>query len=172
LREHDRQFFDNFMLVLGILIGIGVGLFILARFVAEDTQDVYVHEDPAVQAAIDERIAPIGHVMLNGEEPAPSEAAPPAAAPAPVAATLSGPQVYNAACYLCHAPPGVGGAPPLGDGSAWGPRIAQGMEVLREHAFNGYQGKNGYMPPKGGRVDLSDEEIAGAIQFMVDQAQK
>lgn len=160
------------MLVVGILIGVGVGLFILARFVAEDTQDVYLHEDPTLQAAIDERIAPVGHVVLKGQEPEPAAAPAAAAAPAPVPETLSGPQVYNAVCHLCHAPPGVGGAPPLGDTAAWAPRIAQGMDVLREHALGGYQGKTGYMPPKGGRVDLSDAEITSAIQFMVDQAQQ
>jgi cytochrome c5 len=170
LREHDQQFFDNFMLVLGILMGAAVGLVILARFVAEDTQDVYRLQDPEVQAAIDERIKPIGQVVLAGQEVATEQSAP-AAAPAPVAAKLSGPQVYNAACYLCHAPPGIGGAPPLGDAAAWQPRIAQGIEVLHEHALNGYQGQNGYMPPKGGRVDLSDEEVFDAIAFMVQQAQ-
>ena len=37
--SHDRQFFDIFMLVLGILIGIAAGIFVLARFMAADTQD-------------------------------------------------------------------------------------------------------------------------------------
>jgi cytochrome c5 len=90
--------------------------------------------------------------------------------PEPVAETLSGPQVYNAACLACHGA-GIGGAPVLGDADAWGPRIEQGMETLVGHAINGYQGEAGYMPPKGGRVDLSDEEVAAAVEYMVAEAE-
>ncbi len=35
--SHDRTFFDTFMLVLGILFGITIGLIILARFIAGHT---------------------------------------------------------------------------------------------------------------------------------------
>ena len=38
-------------------------------------------------------------------------------------------------------------------------------------SINGYQGSKGYMPPKGGRADLSDEEIIAAIDYMVEQVQ-
>jgi cytochrome c5 len=168
LREHDQQFFDNFMLVVGILIGVTVGLFILARLISVETQEEYVRQDPEVQAAIEDRIRPVGRVVLRGQEETPA-AAEAVAAPAPVETTLSGPQVYNAACYVCHAPPGIGGAPPLGDAASWAPRVAQGMEVLRDHAINGYQGQTGYMPPKGGRMDLSDEEVLAGLDFMLEQ---
>ena len=67
--------------------------------------------------------------------------------------------------------PGVGGAPLIGDVEAWGPRIEKGMDVLTEHALNGFQGDSGFMPAKGGRVDLSDDEIVSAIEYMVGQAQ-
>ena len=33
--SHDRKFFDTFMLVLGILLGITIGLIILARIIAD-----------------------------------------------------------------------------------------------------------------------------------------
>jgi cytochrome c5 len=29
---------------------------------------------------------------------------------------------------------------------------------------------SGYMPPKGGRIDLSDEEVASAVDFMIDES--
>jgi cytochrome c5 len=171
LTDRDQQLFDSFMLVLGILIGAVIGLLVLARLIAVETPGSYAEQNPRVQAAIEQRIRPVGQVVLRGE----ATAAPEAAArpqPAPVATTLSGPQVYNAACFLCHAPPGVGGAPPLGNADAWAPRIAQGVDVLHQHALNGYQGKTGVMPPKGGRVDLSDEEVMSAVDFMVQQAEK
>jgi cytochrome c5 len=111
----------------------------------------------------------IGEVALaDPEEPASVQAAPtstPEAAPAP----LTGPQVYNAVCIACHAPPGVGGAPALGDSDAWAPRIAQGMDTLIDHALHGFTGSKGVMPRKGERVDLSDEEVIGAVQYMVAQ---
>ena len=75
---------------------------------------------------------------------------------------MTGPQVYNAACIVCHQPPGTGGAPPVGDVAAWAPRIEQGMDTLYMHALAGFQGTKGFMPPKGGRVDLSDDEIKGS----------
>ena len=43
--------------------------------------------------------------------------------------------------------------------------------MLNQHALEGYQGDAGYMPPKGGRVDLSDDEIIAAVQYLVDEAQ-
>ncbi len=86
-----------------------------------------------------------------------------------VAATLTGRQVYNNVCIACHTPPGVGGAPAFGDADAWAPRIAQGMDTLIDHALNGFTGDTGVMPKKGERVDLSDEEIIGAVEYMVGQ---
>ena len=156
------------MLVIGILMGVGVGLFFLARMIAMETEGVFTQEDPSVQAAIAERIAPIGQVALIGSAEA-EAAAPSAAAPTPVDTVLSGPQVYNAACYLCHSAPGVGGAPVLGDLAAWQPRVEQGLDTLVRHAIEGYMGEAGFMPAKGGRVDLSDEEVTSAVEYMVEQ---
>jgi cytochrome c5 len=83
---------------------------------------------------------------------------------------MTGQQVYNNVCIACHSPPGVGGAPALGDANAWAPRIAQGMDTLINHALNGFTGSTGVMPKKGERLDLSDEEIIGAVEYMVGQA--
>ena len=100
-----------------------------------------------------------------------ADSAEPISTPAAVVQLLSGPQVYNNVCIACHSPPGVGGAPALGNGDAWAARIDQGMETLIDHALNGYSGDTGVMPKKGGpHVKLSDEEIIGAIKYMVEQA--
>jgi cytochrome c5 len=168
VRQHDQQFFDSFMLVIGILMGVAVGLFFLVRAISIDTQGLYVQDDPAVQAAIEERIRPVGRVVLLSDVEAEAAAAA-VVAPTPVAAVMSGPQVYNAACIVCHAPPGIGGAPPLGDPAAWAPRIAQGTDTLHQHALMGFQGSAGFMPAKGGRVDLSDAEIISAVDYMLEQ---
>jgi cytochrome c len=81
-------------------------------------------------------------------------------------------QTTNAACIVCHAPPGNAGAPPLGDVEAWAPRLAKGINTLHQHALEGFKGEKGFMPPKGGRVDLSDGEITSAVDYILSQAKK
>ena len=49
---------------------------------------------------------------------------------------------------MCHGA-GIAGAPKFGDKAAWAPRIAEGVNVLYQHALQGYQGKAGVMPPEG-----------------------
>jgi len=96
--------------------------------------------------------------------------APPPGAEAPSAVAAlpaNGEETYHAVCAACHGP-GVGGAPMLGDKAAWAPRIAQGAATMRKHAIEGLQGKAGYMPAKGGRMDLPDELIVQAVDYMAD----
>jgi len=69
---------------------------------------------------------------------------------------------------VCHAA-GVAGAPKLGDKAAWSARIAQGTSVLYVHAINGFQGKVGVMPPKGGSP-ASDADVKAAVDYMVSAA--
>lgn len=169
--SQDQSFFNVFMLVIGTLIAITIFLIFLARSIGGDQQLSWVRESKAYNEAVDQRIAPVGQVALPGTPAAtaPAEPAAAAAAPAPAAAKLTGEQVYNAACFACHAQ-GVGGAPKIGDHAAWAPRIAQGKATLYQHALQGFQGKAGVMPPKGGRVDLSDGEIEGAVDYMLGKA--
>jgi cytochrome c5 len=164
----DRRFIDIFSIVVGALVAISMTLFILSRIVATQTQLSYVNEYPEDAAAVAERIKPFGTVGLPGDNEPAAQTAVAAAAPA-VAAPLSGPQVYNRVCMACHAQ-GIGGAPKIGDKTAWGSRISQGANTLHDHALKGYQGKAGVMPQKGGRVDLSDKEIVDAVDYMVSQS--
>lgn len=163
--SQDQNFLNLFMVVIGVLIGITVFLIFLARMIASDSQLVWVKEDPAYALAVDERIKPAGSVALPGDQPEGTLAVAVTDAAMPVAAKLTGEQVYNTACFACHGA-GVGGAPKLGDAAAWAPRRAQGAATMNQHAVQGFQGKAGYMPPKGGRVDLSDEEIIAAVTFI------
>jgi cytochrome c5 len=43
--------------------------------------------------------------------------------------------------------------------------------LLHKHSLEGFQGKAGYMPPKGGRTDLSDQSVMNAVDYLVSQAQ-
>ena len=165
MRGQDQQFFDTFMLVVGILLGVAVGLFFLARMIAIDTQGQYVLADPTVRAEIEKRIEPVGKVILAGSEELAAAQAMPVAAEQ-VAAPMTGPQIYNATCSLCHMPGNAVNAPALGDAAAWAPRVAQGRELLNQHALQGLNA----MPPKGGRPDLSDEEILATVDYMLEQS--
>jgi cytochrome c5 len=170
LSDQDNKIVDLILLTIGILIAVAVALFVISRNMGNETMTHMQMNDPEIQAAINKRIEPLGQLVLDGETVA-DEAEVAAVVGAEAApALLTGPQVYNAACMACHGG-GIAGAPKTGDAAVWAPRIAQGMDTLNKNALNGLQGSAGFMPPKGGRADLSDEEIIAAVQYLVDQAQ-
>ncbi len=100
------------------------------------------------------------------ETPAPVAVA---AAPAPVAENAVGKSTYGKTCALCHAA-AIAGAPKPGDKAEWGPRIAQGKEVLYKHALEGFTGAKGMMPARGGGASLTDDEVKAAVDYMADQS--
>jgi cytochrome c5 len=118
---------------------------------------------PKVQAAA----APAAAAAATA---APVAAATPPAAPAaaPATASAAGQTLYNATCVACHGA-GIAGAPKVGDKAAWAPRIAQGNNVLYDHAIKGFQGKAGVMPPKGGS-SAPDADVKAAVDYMVASA--
>jgi cytochrome c5 len=73
----------------------------------------------------------------------------------------TGEQVVQAQCHKCHEA-GVGGAPKIGDRSAWAPRLSHGLEALVRSAINGHGG----MPARGGMINLTDSELRRAILYM------
>lgn len=80
-------------------------------------------------------------------------------------ALKTGEQVYRETCMACHGP-GLAGAPRAGDRRAWGKLIPEGQAVLTAHGWVGVRA----MPPKGGRNDLSLEEFARAVAWMVRES--
>ena len=144
----------------------------LASYVVSGARTDPVKDGSDYQRLVAERIAPEVKVAIAGKDHAAQQApdTTPAAptAPAP-AAVLSGEQVYNTTCVACHGA-GIAGAPKFGDKEAWAPRLGQGLAVLHKHALEGFQGKAGVMPPKGGRVDLADPSILNAVDYMVHAA--
>ena len=169
--NRDQKFFDLYSLTLGVLGAVALAILVLAMKLSDLTQGVYTRDVDEYQAAVAERIRPFGQVYMPGEEA--SASAPvvqTATDPEPVQTAMTGPQVYNSACIACHGN-GVGGAPVTGDVAAWSPRIAQGIDVLYDHAINGFQGSAGVMIAKGGRMDLSDAEVEDAVDYMVAESQ-
>ncbi len=164
--SHDKHFFDTFMLVLGILVLIAFGLYFGASAISSRTQEVEVLADPMLQASINERIAPVGKVAISGEDNSAVEEK--VAAPAELK-EVPGDEVYNTTCVACHGS-GLAGAPKIGDKAAWGPRIAQGSDTLHKHAIEGFTGKAGVMPAKGGMTSVTDASIVAAVDYMVSKA--
>ncbi|KJY84385.1 cytochrome C [Vibrio galatheae] len=115
-----------------------------ATFAANVSQEEY--------DAIAERIKPVGDVYLAGAEPVKAEPTGP----------RDGATVYGTFCIACHAS-GVSGAPKMGNAGDWSPRIAQGKDVLKNHAINGFNA----MPARGSCMDCSDDEIVAAIEHMI-----
>ncbi len=103
--------------------------------------------------AITERIKPVGDVYLAGSEPVKAEPSGP----------RDGATVYGTFCVACHGT-GVSGAPKKGDAADWKPHLAKGMDVLKDHAINGFNA----MPPKGTCMDCSDDELVAAIKVMTE----
>ena len=115
-----------------------------ASFAANVSQEQY--------DVIAERIKPVGDVYLAGAEPVKAEPTGP----------RDGATVYGTFCIACHAS-GVSGAPKTGNADDWAPRIAQGKDVLANHAINGFNA----MPARGSCMDCSDDEIIAAIEHMI-----
>ena len=159
-----------FSAVLGILIAIALLLIGVSRLVDSGPKGARDIEDPLMQAEAHDRIKPFGQVAVAGTDnssiaivapPAPAaEAATAAAAPA------DGKTTFETVCAVCHGA-GIAGAPKVGDKAAWAPRIAQGLATLDKHAIEGFQGKSGVMPAKGGRLDLSDDLVKATVAHMV-----
>lgn len=122
---------------------------------------------PAPAAAATDAAAAPTSVAAPVAAPAAASATPaaaPAAAPA-VASADAGKKAFDSACIACHGA-GIAGAPKFGDKAAWTARVSQGESVLYEHALKGFQGKTGFMPPKGGAT-LPDADVKAAVDYMV-----
>jgi len=97
----------------------------------------------------------------NWKEPDAPAAAAPVAQAAGSAGTRSGEQIVQTGCGNCHLT-GEGGAPKIGDKSAWAKRISQGIDAVTLSAIRGHGG----MPARGGFADLTDAEVKEAILYM------
>ena len=169
--QHDRK--PSSLLSAGNLAGIFVVIVVIVFYKYATSLEHFtrsVHQpDVEVHDTVADRIRPFGRVKLPGEALAPGEIQVDEVPQAePHATVLTGPQVFNEACIVCHGN-GIGGAPMLNDRAVWAPRIAQGIETLYRNAIEGYTGSSGYMPPKGARLDLSDGEVNDAVDYMLSQ---
>jgi cytochrome c5 len=104
-----------------------------------------------------ERIKPEGQVTIEGLVAKPKS---------DLAVTVDvGQARYEEICGMCHNA-GLADAPKLGDRAAWKPRIDQGIETMVKHAIHGLKA----MPPRGGCMTCTDEEIHKTVEYMVSKA--
>ena len=80
-------------------------------------------------------------------------------------ATSKAASTYETYCAACHANEAIG-APVLGDKEAWADIAAKGMDVVYANSINGINA----MPPKGGAMDLSDEEFKEVVDYMINSS--
>ncbi len=168
MSEQDRVFLRNFSLLIAGLMVFTVVIIVAAIGLNDEAN---YPEDPSKLADLEQRLAPVGQVFA-GEEGRQAMAAAQAAAAAAAQATvafggsLDGGMIYTQVCQACHTA-GIAGAPRL-EQAAWTDRMGQGVDVLVQHAIEGYQGAAGLMPARGGRMDLSDEQVRVSVQWMLD----
>jgi cytochrome c5 len=166
--EHDdKTFMKRFS---GVIVGLViVTIVIIVIAVRQDGGDENANPSKATIAA--ERVAPVGDVRTEAadQDTAPAAAADEGAEPEAAAEAgeesgdIDGGAIYAQTCQACHMS-GAAGAPVPGS-EAWAERAEKGLDALTASAISGI----GAMPPKGGRMDLSDAEIRAAVEYMLDQ---
>ena len=158
----DKQFTTQFMAVLITLVGIAIAILVVANILYSGDPSL---TDERAQQEIAERITPVGEVHVGSVPAAEAGSESTQLTSTQVAAVeVDGGQVYQTVCAACHTA-GVLNAPKPGDTAAWEPRMAKGLDVLYASAINGI----GTMPAKGGRVDMSDEAIKAAVDYLLAQ---
>ncbi len=166
--KSDAHFLKTFSL---LIVGMMVFSLILVLG-AMVLHQRWAHSESTMRAAaVEARIRPVGGVY-SGETGRAAQLAAQEAARAAMSSrvafegSLDGGLIYERVCAACHTG-GVGGAPRMDDRSLWTARIDQGEDVLLRHAIEGYQGPSGLMPARGGRLDLSDEQVKASIDHML-----
>ncbi len=161
--QSDSAFIKQFSLVLSGLVVFTIIIMGLAWILHGQTD---TPDNPARQQAKLDRLAPVAGVYAGETGRAAALAAAKAAAPEAVAVafdgSLDGGMIYENVCATCH-DNGVAGAPEM-VASAWSGRLDKGTEMLITNAINGI----GAMPARGGRADLSDEQVAASVTYMLD----
>lgn len=144
--------------IVTFLILFGIVKIILATSL--DAGKEAVAPQSMTEKDIAERIKPVAQAYI-GEAPI-------VVASAAVEETETvggGQQIVTQVCSMCHGS-GMMNSPKLGDIAQWAPRIEKGIDTLHDHAINGYN----MMPARGGRPDLSDDDIKSAVDYMVSLA--
>ena len=156
MKDQDSIFFKNFSLLLGFLVILTIVLILVAKMMHEDLlgRDAMAQDRTDVTKTL-ESVAQVntGDAIIAVEE----DKGPAVA----FEGSTDGKMIYDAVCMACHTS-GLAGAPKL-EAADWTDRMAVGVDGLVTSAING----KGAMPPRGGRADLSDEQMKATVEFML-----
>lgn len=167
--QHDRQFIQTFSAVLAGLVAFTVVIIVLALIIHNREFDG--EQSAARQAAVEERLQPVAGVYAGetgraAAQAAAEEAAAEAEPQVAFEGSTDGEMIYGRVCAACH-DSGAAGAPRL-VADEMGSRLAdKGRDTLISNAINGINA----MPARGGRSDLSDEQVTAAVDYMLDQVE-
>lgn len=164
--DRGQVFLQNFIIILVMLLGLFALLVILDRTLGS-TEEIVGEERAQVIA---EETQPIGKLRMSGAPASGSASTQIASVNREEDAGTEldlGNKIYDGLCFSCHSTD-LANIPQLGDTAAWADRIAQGDLLLYERAIKGFTGDSGMvMPPKGGNVSLSDDEVRAAVDYIM-----
>jgi cytochrome c5 len=158
--QTDSTFIKNVSIVMAVLVVFAIIIALLARSIGH-TEDLKVRTNSV--AVTKERIKPVADVYTGEEGAAAIQAATAAVTEEQAVAfdgSLDAEMIYNSVCLVCHGT-GAAGAPIPGS-EAMAQRAEKGMDAMLQAALNGLNA----MPARGGRADLSDEQVRVVVEFM------
>ncbi len=174
----DSQFARAFGKLIAFLVVLTIVLIALGAMIGGSIDDkLKAQTEEYTQRMVASRTEPVGQMnvgsitqsMPASESGTTTEAATEVTQVA-AADENRGQEVYDTACYICHNV-GLTGAPKPGDGANWNPRIQKGVDILYNNAILGYQGQFGIMPPKGGNLLLTDDDVRAAVDYLIELVQ-
>jgi cytochrome c5 len=159
--QTDSTFIRNVSIVIAILVVFAIGIAFVAR-------DVGFQEDPGSSPGSDaitkQRIRPVADVYTGEDGATAIQEAATTATPEKTVAfdgSLDAEMIYKSVCAVCHGT-GAAGAPIPGS-EAMSQRVDKGLDALMQTALNGLNA----MPARGGRADLSDEQVQAVVEYMM-----
>ncbi len=159
MSDQDSIFFRNFSILLAALVVLTIVLALVG--VSMQNKLVANVQGEADRSQIQESIKPVATVNTDPNavvEEAPAEVV------AAFDGSLDGEMIYNNVCAACHNT-GAGGAPKL-TAAEWEGRLEKGMDAVIANRIAGFMGEQGLMPAKGGRNDLTDEQVKATVEYM------
>lgn len=159
--QTDKVFIKNISIVLVLLILFTFSIAFLARDVGfkDDSSN-----NPSRITTTEERIRPVADVYTGEAGAAAIEAAAVTSVSEMKVAfdgSLDVEMLYTSVCSACHAT-GAAGAPIPGS-PAMVERAGKGVDALTQSAITGLNA----MPARGGRADLSDEQVRVIVEYMI-----
>ncbi|MFC1776632.1 c-type cytochrome [Pseudomonadota bacterium] len=159
--QTDNTFIKNVSIVLAILVAFTIAIVFIARDIGFKDEE---GDNPSRNTTAEERIRPVADVHTGEAGAAAIAEAASTSAPEQTAAfdgSLDGEMIYTRVCAVCHTT-GAAGAPKPGS-PEMALRAEKGQDALLQSALNGLNA----MPARGGRADLTDEQVQVSIEFML-----